>query len=203
MFGICKKLALGLLVMVWPFVVWADFSGAYAPANWTTTMVGTPPGGGSTVDTAGAPASITIVGGNSACLVQPCYVDFTIAAPASGNVSFHWDYATTDVGGPQFELFLILNNGASVQLSNNGGANSQSGDYSMPVNAGQVFGFRLDCVDCDLGAATVTISNFVAPAGAAGPAVQSVPTLQEWTLLSLMALMGLIGFGQLRRQRRN
>jgi hypothetical protein len=48
----------------------ASFIGAYDPANWTTTLFGTSPGGGGSVDTSGAPDSITLLGGNSGCSVS-------------------------------------------------------------------------------------------------------------------------------------
>ena len=112
---VIKALAFRATVLAWPMSAWADFSGPYAPANWTTTLTGTPPGGGGSVDASGAPASITLNGGDSPCITMPCHLDYTIAAPGSGTLSFHWDYQTTDLA-PDFDLFLVLNNGTAVQL---------------------------------------------------------------------------------------
>jgi PEP-CTERM motif len=191
--GKMKKILLGLVILlsIAVFVppVLADFIGPYGVANWTTTLTGTPPGGGSTIDTSGAPASIQILGGNSECTVFPCTISFTIAAVASGIVSFHWDYQTFDLSGPIFEAFGFLLNGVFTQLSDDGGLNVQSGNEAFAVSLGNVFGFRLDCTDCLFGPANITISNFSAPVGAAVP--------EPGTLLLLGA--GLLGLSVLAR----
>lgn len=199
---VIKVLAFCATVLAWPMSAWADFSGPYAPANWTTTLTGTPPGGGGSVDASGAPASITLNGGDSPCITMPCHLDYTIAAPGSGTLSFHWDYQTTDLA-PDFDLFLVLNNGTAVQLSDDLGPSTQSGNYSFAVTAGQIVGFRLDCTDCSGGAATVTISNFSGPLAAPPPAaaVLPVPTLEFYGLAGLTALLGVFASRRLRRGR--
>ena len=199
-----RQLALCAAMLGAPVAAWADFSGPYAPANWTTTLTGTPPGGGGTVDVSGAPASITLNGGNDVCVADPanpCWLDYTIAVPAAGMVSFDWSYQSNDTLGNDFDLFLVLQNGSAIQLSDDAGAASQSGSYSLPVSAGQVVGFRIDCTDCDMGAANVTISNFSGPLPAPAAAVQPVPTLEAWGMSGLMALLGWLGARRLRRQR--
>jgi hypothetical protein len=168
-----KKLVFGLVSVVWVVVsvspVRADFVGPYDVGNWDTTLTGSPPGGGSLIDTSGAPASIEIVGGDLGCFGVPCNVDFTIAAVASGFVSFDWGYETTDVDGPALEHFGFLLNGIFTQLSDNGGGISQSGSEAFAVSLSDVFGFRLDCTDCGAGPAFVTMSSFSAPLAAAVP----------------------------------
>jgi hypothetical protein len=94
-----------------PLSASADFIGPYDVANWTTTLNGIPAAGGSTIDTSGAPASITFLGGDSFCDSGPCTIDFTIAAAGSGNVTFDWNYRTVDVDGPRFELWGFLDGG--------------------------------------------------------------------------------------------
>lgn len=197
-----KVVALCLGALVWPVGAWADFSGLYSPDKWAAVVNGTPPGG--SVDVSGAPASVTLNGGNEGCdESSPCYIDYTIPAPASGNVSFHWDYQTEDGDGPSYDLFIVLEDGTETQLSDDSGDQNQSGDYSFPVTVGQVFGFRLDCTDCVFGAATVTISDFVGPTATAPvAAVQPVPTLHEWSLIGMAGLMGLFGFFMIGRGRR-
>ena len=201
---VIKALAFCATVLACPLSAWADFSGPYAPANWTTTLTGTPPAGGGSVDASGAPAAITLNGGNVDCTsgTGTCLLDFTIAVPAAGTVSFDWAYQTTDSGGSFWDLFLVLDNGTALQLSDDAGADTQTGSYSFAVTAGQVVGFRLDCTDCTSGAATVTISNFSGPLAAPpAAAVQPVPTLEFYGLAGLMALLGWVGASRLRRQR--
>jgi PEP-CTERM motif len=176
-----RKLAFGLIIVlcVTVFVppVLADFVGPYDVGNWDTTLTSSPPGGGSIVDTSGAPASIEIVGGDLGCSGVPCNIDFTIAAVASGLVSFDWGYETTD--DPTFEHFGLLLNGFFTQLSDDSGGMSQSGSEAFAVSFPDVFGFRLDCTDCSFGPAFVTISNFSAPLAAVVP----TPVPEPSTLL--------------------
>jgi len=96
-------------------------------------------------------------------------LDFTIPAAASGVVSFHWLYNTQDEDGPSFDTWGFLQSGVFTQLSDNLGANTQSGDASFAVAAGDAFGFRIDCGDCIFGAATVTVSDFNVSGSAAAP----------------------------------
>jgi hypothetical protein len=112
-----------------PLSASADFIGPYDVGNWTITLNGIPPAGGSTIDTSGAPASITFLGGNSFCDSGPCTIDFTIAAAGSENVTFHWEYQTFDRDGPRFEVWGFLD-GVFTKLSDSSGPNTQSGSES-------------------------------------------------------------------------
>ena len=73
---------------------------------------------------------------------------------------FHWAYTTADRDGAPGDIFGILINGTRVQLSDPGGPISQSGDRT--INAATSFGWFVNCTDCINGAATATITNFVA-----------------------------------------
>jgi hypothetical protein len=55
-------------LLAWSLPAAAQFSGAYAPSQWTTVLEGDPPGGGGPVgvDVSSAPASILIIGGDDA-----------------------------------------------------------------------------------------------------------------------------------------
>jgi len=83
-----------------------------------------------------------------------CPTDFTIPMPANGYVQFSWEYFTED--GPQFDLAGFLINGQFFELTDPDGDIEQSGFAVVPVNQGDVFGFRLDSTDdcCGVGAFT-------------------------------------------------
>jgi hypothetical protein len=162
-----------------PAAAKGDFSGPYAPAHWTLTNTGDSNG---FVDTAGAPASITLHGGSSQS-GNPGDTDFTIAAVASGSLSFHWSYFSTDTG--TFDSAYFLLNGVPTFLADN---NSQgSGDFSIALTSGNIFGFRVHTDDNFFGDGELTVSNFSAP----------VP---EGSTLSLLAL-GALGVAMVMRRR--
>ena len=184
-------LALGGVLLA-PSPAAANFSGAYDVTNWTTTLTGSPPAGGGTMDTSLAPSSIAIMGGDSGCAVG-CPLDFTIAAAGAGSVSFDWVYTTSD-WDPQdgiFDLFGFLLNNVFTELTDSFGKKNQSGNTIFTVVAGDVFGFRLECGDCLGGAADVTISNFSAPESGA-----PVPEPSTWLLFG----SGLAGLAMWRRK---
>lgn len=131
------------------------FAGLYDPSLWSLSN----PVGGS-VNTGGAPTSVTIVGGNSG---TGGWTTWTIAAPASGLVSFDWSYLTYDVDGPPFDPAGWMLNGAPTQLSDNSGGSSQSGSTSFSVATGDTFGFYVHSGDGLFGPGTITPSNFSAP----------------------------------------
>jgi hypothetical protein len=156
----------------------ADFSGPYAPANWTFTNTGTSNGN---VNTAGAPASITLTGGASGS--GSGTTNFTIAAVASGLLTFDWNYFSTDSGSYDIGNFLL--NGVTTFLASN--ASQGNGTFSIAVNSGDVFGFQVFSQDNIAGPGVLTISNFSAP----------VP---EGSTLALFAL-GSVGILILMRRR--
>jgi hypothetical protein len=163
-----------------PVAAKADFSGPYAPGNWTFQNTGGSTDG--SVDTSGAPASITLTGGNSQS-GTPGDTNFTIAAVASGLVSFHWSYSSIDSGTYDSGNFLL--NGTPTFLADNG--TQGSGDFSTTLSAGNVFGFNVHSADNLFGPGVLTISNFSAP----------VP---EGSTLSLFAL-GALGVMIVMRRR--
>src|SRR5207237_9495903 len=72
----------------------ADFSGPYAPGNWTLKNTGDSNG---FVDNAGAPASITLHGGDTQS-GNPGEKEFRIADVASDLLDFLWCTFCTDSG---------------------------------------------------------------------------------------------------------
>jgi hypothetical protein len=163
------------------------FQGPYAPANWTLTTNG----GDGSVDTSGAPASVTLFGSDNGS-AQQIFTDFTTLAVGDGLVSFSWDYITFDASSvaPFFDPFGYLLDGTFTQLTVNLGGNSQSGSASFSVLAGQTFGFRVDSIDDLGGRAQSTISSFEV-GGAA------IPEPGSWAAAAL-----LLAFAVLVRRRR-
>jgi hypothetical protein len=127
-----------------------QFSGPYAPPNWTFTANG----GSGSVDTSGAPASITLTGNDNGG--SNINTDYTIAG-GGGFLQFHWEYTSTDSGTYDAAYYLV--NGTQTLLATNSQAPA-SGDVSVPVGAGDVIGFRVSSVDGIFGPGVVTISNF-------------------------------------------
>ncbi len=136
-----------------------DFAGPYKPAKWTFTS--DPALGDGSVDAAAAPFSITITGSDNGFATNSLGIvntDYTIAAAASGLVSFDWSYSTADAAG--WDGFGYLLNGNFTLLA------AQDGEFGFSqfnVLQGDEFGFRVYADDNVFGPGIATISNFAAP----------------------------------------
>jgi hypothetical protein len=177
----------------------ADFTGPTAPANWVIvnsgTLIGVSPTLGSAVF---SPTQLVLSGSNTLAdelgcsgatyaVLGPCRTSATIAG--SGTFSFHWSYLTADDAGPAGDIFGVVVNGVFTQLSDPGGAVTQSGNASFAASSS--FGWFVNCTDCIGGAATATITNFAV--------TQAIPEPSAYALmLSGIGALGLIG----RRKRR-
>lgn len=126
----------------------ADFSGYYAPGNWSVFTVGD-----GFVDVGGAPASITIVGPNDGS-GNFGYTDIIIAADVTGTFNFDWSYFSVD--DPGFDTGFYINAGFVVLTD----ASGDSGSVSVPVNAGDIIGWSVESEDSLFGAGELTIRNF-------------------------------------------
>jgi hypothetical protein len=145
------------------------FTGPYDPSQWTLTN--NPPQTGGSVNTSGAPSSVTIIGGDNGV---KGLTTWTIIMPGSGLVSFDWSYVTTDSDGPFYDPAGFTVNGAHTKLTDDDGANSQSGSWSgLGLNAGDQFSFWVYTLDGIYGPGSLTISNFQAP----GEAIPEPATL--------------------------
>jgi hypothetical protein len=160
----------------------AQFSGGYAPFQWTTTLSA---GSSGLVNTASAPASITITGSDGADATN-VDTDYTITAIASGVWSFSWSYHTNDTDNdPQYDLAGVLVNGVFTQLSVNTGGTTQSNTYTGNVTAGTVIGFRVRAVDNIFGNATFTITSFSPPGGVLPVKLSAFTAKQQGAAVSL------------------
>ena len=154
----------------------SGFEGPYAPNNWTLTNNNAD----GFVDTASAPNAITLTGGDNDSGFSG-NTNFTITAPGSGNVSFNFDYSSFNVDGPFFDPFGIILNGDFTQITDDFGPDNQVGSFSFDVDLGDTFGFSVQTVDNILGRASVTISEFEAPA----------PIPEPGIIISLLTFSGL------------
>ncbi len=190
--------AVGIGLLGLSSVASAQFSGDYAPGNWSETCAsGGVPGtcvgadNSGSVDTSAAPLSITLLGSDTDS-GNPNTRDFTITMPTAGTVSFHWEYTTSDDVAAFDPAGYIVGDVLTgrVQLPLDA-AVTVSGDWSSggPLAAGTQIGFWSGTIDNKFGASTLVISNF---------AVTPVPEPASAALLAA----GLAGVASLVRARR-
>jgi hypothetical protein len=140
------------------------FTGLYAPANWTISRA--PASDLGSVNTAGAPTSITMTSSNGASGTTS--ILYTVNITVTGSVSFNWSYTTTDGASYDYPQYAI--NGVIIGLVpgfSGAGGSVQSGVSSIAVTAGQTFSLVMTSVDNFGGAATTTFSSFSGPGAAA------------------------------------
>jgi hypothetical protein len=133
----------------------AAFIGAYDPANWTVTNTNA----NGAVNLSAAPAAITVQGGDDDSFLTGT-TDFSTIVASTGTLSFDWSYSTADTVSIN-DLAYYLLNGIPFQLS---GTNviTESGVVSIPVQANDLFAFRVETVDNTGGRAALSITNFEA-----------------------------------------
>ena len=133
----------------------------YVPSNWTLTN---PDGGIGYADDSGAPGSITLHSGDNETNTTST-TNYQIVVSCDGTISFDWVFHTYDIG-PQYDPVGYFLNGTTVQLSDNAGGADQSGSVSIPVQAGDLFGFYASSDNWVMGyydASYIIASNFNAP----------------------------------------
>lgn len=131
----------------------AQFSGPYAPASWILN----PHGGDGSVITSGAPATIVVIGNDNG---QPIInTDYTTTAAATGSWSFNWEIIPHDSGTYDAAYYLL--NGSPFFIGYLFGGSG--GVTNVPVQAGDVIGFRVWSADGAIGTLDLHVTNFSAP----------------------------------------
>jgi len=152
------KQSLLLIGMAVSTMAHAQFSGAYAPANWTTTRVNSANSNAAafgTVITSGAPASIVINGpdGNTSNYAS---ISYSIVVNQTGIVNFSYSISNQDV--PQADHLFWGRN--STKIDSVGPSPTGSGTVSFPITAGETLVIGVSADDDQLGMLAATISNF-------------------------------------------
>jgi hypothetical protein len=155
------------------------FTGPYAPEHWTLSRGF----GNGTVDLAGVPSSIVMIGSQNGI---PANTDYVSTSIEDGHVMLDWNYVSDDDAG--MDGFGFLRNGMFTLLADHNAA----GFTQFDVDAGDSFGFRLATLDAQNAPGELTITFFSAPGD---PEPSPVPAPLPWLALAT-------GYGWSRRLRR-
>lgn len=155
---LCAFMAASLLMTTGSARAAVNFQDYYAPANWTIIQDNSD----GSVITSGAPGQIQIIGPNNGG-ESPGSTRYTIIAPDTGTVSFHWSYGSgTDTDGYDSSGYYV--NGTFTEIAVTSGTRVYtSGDTSFPVISGDTFGFYAASDDNLFGAGDLTVTSFTAP----------------------------------------
>jgi MYXO-CTERM domain-containing protein len=131
-----------------------QFTGYLAPDTWNITI--DPPASGGSVFFASDGSVATITGGDSGIAGN---VDMTHRSLFTVNLTFGWTY--TSVNTPGFDAAYYLLNGESFFLTDGSSSGSPvSGRATIPIVAGDTFGWRVHTVDGIYGPGVLSINNF-------------------------------------------
>lgn len=139
----------------------ANFTAYYAPATWTLVQSNA----NGSVNTASAPASISITSGTNSSFIEG-FTNYRHTFGCSGNVTFNWSYTSADLSFSDRPRYKI-NSGTEVDFPGFDQflfATPQSGTATIPVNTGDTLTIQMYTTDNDGVPGTVTISNWNAPA---------------------------------------
>jgi hypothetical protein len=148
--NLCSALLLLLTSVAFEQQAKAGFIGEYAVNLFTVTNVN----GAGVVNSPDGGASLLIAGPNNGSGLDG-FTDVTIMAPRSGLIQFQYTYASLDAPGYDFSGYLLGT--LFVPLADTDG---QSATVLIPVNQGQMFGFRVGTLDNTGEPGVLTITNF-------------------------------------------
>lgn len=156
----------------------ADFSSEFAPSQWTFTETDTSQYGPSS-SLNSSTMSITSANYSTWVTTAGITVTTTLASPAIGNqagiysivvphgtglVSFDYSYYTVDIDDSSFDMATYTVNGVQTDLVPTNvlpfGTSSGSVTLDFTGLGGTTFAINQKCTDCNLGAATTTITKF-------------------------------------------
>ena len=158
----------------------ADFSDEFAPSKWTYTETDTSQYGPTnsltvptmTISSANYSTWVTTAGSTVVTtLASPAVQNqagvYSIAVPhGTGLGSFDYSYYTGDVSSSYYDMATYTVNGSETNLVPTSVAPLGTSAGSVSINftglAGTTFAINQKCNDCVLGAATTTITKFVA-----------------------------------------
>ena len=128
------KQLLILFIVLYYVPIHAQFSGDFAPSNWTFSSTTT--GGDGSINTSGAPASVVLSGSdndNGACC--GLYENWAITIPQTGTISFSYSMVQPDIDNSYYVI-----NGTTYSIATSTGSGTKS---AIAVTAGQTFAFRI------------------------------------------------------------
>ena len=174
--GVCSALLFLITSAAFPQQAKAGFIGDYAVELFTVTntngvgSVGSPDGG----------TSLLISGPNNGSGLDG-FTDVTIRIAKSGLIQFQYTYSSLDLPGYDFAGYLLGT--VFVPLADE---NGQSATVLVPVNQGQLFGFRVGTLDNTGEPGVLTITGFNAPT----PVGSNISPVPEPGSLSLLFIAG-------------
>ena len=158
----------------------ADFSGEFAPDKWTYTETDTSafgPTGSLSASTmsitsanystwVGTPGSQTVTILATPAITNQAGIYSIVVPQGAGLVSFDYSYYTGDVSNSSYDMATYTLNGVETNLvpTNIQPLGTSSGSVILNFSglAGTTFAINQKCNDCILGAATTSITNFIA-----------------------------------------
>lgn len=134
-------------------VAHGQFTGSFAPDTWTITM---PPRSGGSAVFARDGSSLTITGGDTGVEGS---IGVTHRAPVDSLLSCDWSFFSNDE--PSFDIAFFLLNGDGYFMADGGyGSPPDTGHMSIPLAAGDIFGWGVYAKDGLFGPGVLTLQEF-------------------------------------------